>query len=439
MAVLRGSRCSAGRMKTRDLRWNFIAALVDAAGWGLGFGFVSAATFLPLFVGRLSHAPWAIGLIPAILSLGWYVPGILVAHRYERLPVLRRTVMLIAALERLPLLVMVPLVLTLGPAHRSLLLTGFFLCWTVMSVALGCNSPCYYALIAKTIPATARGRLYGLGGALAGALGVVAGELGGHWIQRYGFPHGYALCFGAAFVIQTVTVLPLGFMREPWTVIPPVSVSRPREPWWRLLRADRNLAWLTASNILFSANLMASAFYTDYAIRHLRATEIDVGHFTSVLMASQAASNLLCGWVGDRSGNRRALQVATVAGIAAAALAPVAPTVTWFYGIFALNQIAATGWGIASMNFVLEMCEPARAPTYTALSTVLSGPFRAVMPMVGAVLALRFGYAPVFALSAALTTLSLFVLTLRVIEPRPVQRRRIVGADTAALAAAGAE
>jgi len=51
------------------------AALVDAAGWGLGFGFVSAATFLPLFVCQLTDASWAIGLIPAILALGWYAPG----------------------------------------------------------------------------------------------------------------------------------------------------------------------------------------------------------------------------------------------------------------------------------------------------------------------------------------------------------------------------
>jgi MFS family permease len=426
-------------MNTRDLRWNFIAALVDVAGWGLGFGFVSAATFLPLFVRQLTDAPWAIGLISATLSFGWYIPGILFAHRYERLPIVRHTVLWIAALERLPLLVMVPLVIALGPGRPSLLLPLFFLCWAVTCLALGCNSPAYYSLIAKTIPARARGRLYGLAGALAGTLGVVAGELGGHWIKHFGFPKGYALCFGAAFVIQTVTVLPLGFMREPPATTLPPSASQRREPWWQLLRADRNLVWFAASHILSSANLMASAFYTDYAIRHLGATPIDVGHFTSVLMASQVAANLLCGLVGDRSGNRRALQVATVAGIAAAALAPIAPSVTWFYGIFALNQIAATGWGIASMNLVLEMCEPARAPTYTAISTVLSGPFRAAMPMLGAVLVPVFGYAPVFALSAALTALSLVVLTGRVVEPRTARHPRLVTADEAALAAAGAE
>src|SRR5262245_30665714 len=133
-------------METRDLRWNFIAALVDFAGWGLGFGFVSAATFLPLFVRQLTDAAWAIGLISTTLSLGWYVPGILVAHRFERLAVLRGTVMRVAVAERLPLLLMVPLVMALGPAHPGLLLAAFFVCWAVMCVALGCNSPAYFTL-----------------------------------------------------------------------------------------------------------------------------------------------------------------------------------------------------------------------------------------------------------------------------------------------------
>src|SRR5690242_12410806 len=119
-------------MPDRDLRWNFIAALLDAAGWGLGFGFVSAATFLPLFVRQLSDASWAIGLISTILALGWYVPGILVAHRFERLPRVRRAVLLIAAIERFPLLVMAALVMALGPTQPKLLLPIFFLCWTVM-------------------------------------------------------------------------------------------------------------------------------------------------------------------------------------------------------------------------------------------------------------------------------------------------------------------
>jgi hypothetical protein len=67
------------------------------------------------------------------------------------------------------------------------------------------------------------------------------------------------------------------------------------------------------------------------------------------------------------------------------------------------------------------------------------GPFRAAMPMLGAVLVPAFGYAPVFVLSAVLTALSLVVLTGRVIEPRTARQPRLASTDEAALAAAGAE
>src|SRR5262249_14213317 len=58
---------------------NFTAALIDAAGWGLGLGIVSHDTFLPMFVSDLHGSHYAVGLIKTLLAFGWYVPGIVVA------------------------------------------------------------------------------------------------------------------------------------------------------------------------------------------------------------------------------------------------------------------------------------------------------------------------------------------------------------------------
>src|SRR5262249_41181724 len=146
---------------------------------------------------------------------GWYVPGILVARYIERLAVVKRYVIALAIVERSFLLLVVPLIYVVGPRDRGWLLASFLTCWFLMNLTMGCNSPAYYKLIAKTIPAEVRGRLYGIGGALAGLLGIGAGEIAGQLITHLGYPHGYALCFAAAFVVQTITVIPLGYMREP--------------------------------------------------------------------------------------------------------------------------------------------------------------------------------------------------------------------------------
>jgi MFS family permease len=410
-------------LSERDLRRNFLAALADAAGWGLGMGLISATTFLPLFVRQLSDSTLAVGLIAAAMTAGMYVPGVFVARHVERLASVKRYVITLAVIERAMLLMVVPLIYLVGPHSRPALLAGFLVCWFLVNVTMGCNHPAYYKLIARTIPAGVRGRLYGVGGAVAGLLGIGAGQIAGRLLDRLGYPHGYALCFIAAVVVLSVTVVPLAFMVEPekagsglWEA-PPRSRER-GEPLWRLLRSDGNLWRLTLSHILFSGSLMAAGFYTEYAIRAFGAGPRTVGNFTSAVAASQVLASLLCGTLGDRRGNKWVLQIATAAAVGSALLAAGAGALWAFYPVLALAQIAATGWGIAASNCVLEMCGEERAATYTALSTVLTGPFKAAMPLIGAGLIPLIGYGPVFLLSGAIAAAGLLVLTRGVVEPR---------------------
>jgi MFS family permease len=185
-----------------------------------------------------------------------------------------------------------------------------------------------------------------------------------------------------------------------------------------MLWSDGNLMRLTASHILFSGSLMAAGFYTDYAIHRFGAGPLTVGNLQSAVAASQVLASLLCGTLGDRRGNKWVLQVATIAGAGAALLAAGASSLWTFYPVLALAQIAATGWSIAAFNCVLEMCGPERAATYTALSTVLTGPFKAGMPLLGAALIPLVGYVPVFLIAAVFTVAGLVVLVRGVEEPR---------------------
>jgi MFS family permease len=408
-----------------DRRWNFAAALIDAAGWGLGLGIISHDTFLPLFVSDLNGSNYAVGWIKTLLAFGWYVPGILVAGKIERMPRVRRFVMQLAVGERLFLLAMVPLCLWLGPVNRTALLWAFLICWAGMTFTMGCNSPSYMKLIAKTVPPEYRGRLYGIGGALAGLLGVLGAQLAKWLLEGLGYPSGYAACFGVAFLIQTVTVLPLGFMREPEGEEASPEAHRPAEL-LQLWRNDPVLKAYIGVGILFGANVMATAFFTKYAIDRFNAGVPLVADYTKVLMVATVAANLLCGMVGDRTGNKRLLELGLIAGVVAPALAAVAPSPAWLFAVYALNQVAVTAWGIAQINYVLELCGPERAATYSAVAGLMIGPFRAAAPLVGAWLVEAAGYRPLFWLSAALTLLALAVSSRWLAEPR-VERSGVPG------------
>jgi MFS family permease len=400
----------------KDETWNFTAALIDAAGWGLGMGLISDATFLPLFVHRLTASPLAIGAISSVMTFGWFMPGILVAGPIDRLPRVKTYVMAVAAVERLSLLAIAPLCVFLGPAQRPALLAAFFGCWLLMNLAMGCNIPSYYKLIAKTVPARRRGRLYGTGGAVAGLLGVAGGEFAGQLLQQYGYPRGFAACFGLAFLVQAASVLPLAWMREP--VTPSAPPPPGRGGFLRDAVKDSRMRGLAAGHALFCGTLMAAAFYADFAIRRYAATPGTVAHFTAVSMAAQVVANLAIGWLGDRRGNRSALLLSSLAGVLAATLAWRAPSLSAMYAVFAFSRFATVGWGICWVNYVLEVSEPDRAASYVAALSAAVGPFRVLFPLAGALITERFGFSVLFAVAAALTLGSAVALFALVSEPR---------------------
>jgi MFS family permease len=403
----------------RNVRWNFVAAVIDAAGWGVGMGLVSATTILPLFVRQLTPAPEAAGLIQAVMLFGWLVPGILVSGWVERLPRVKGLVVWIALLERSMLLLMVPFCLWLGPRNRPALLAGFFLCWFVMNAAVGANTPGYYKLIAKTIPAEYRGRLYGVGGAVAGLVGVGTSLMAEWLLGAWGFPNGYAACFLAAFVIQTLTVLPLAFMREQRQEEHETPERLGIRRALGLIREDSRLLWLWITLALFSFNQMAGVFYTLYAVERLQAGAETVARFTAVLMGARVIAYLMVGWLGDRHGNRAALLVATASGVAAAVVASLAPGLGWMYLVFALNEIAIQGWGVCSINYVLELCPSHRSSTYVGVFGLVSGPFRVGLPLLAGTAVRVLGFEPVFGAAVIGGALSLGLLLRRLPEPRP--------------------
>jgi hypothetical protein len=89
----------------QNLPWNFLVNLVDIMFITLGLSLISRETIMPLFVSELTDSKIAIGLIPAIFSLGFYVPQLFVASRTETFRRMKPFVVIISGiLERGPYL-----------------------------------------------------------------------------------------------------------------------------------------------------------------------------------------------------------------------------------------------------------------------------------------------------------------------------------------------
>jgi len=398
-------------------RRNFLICFLDAVGFSAGMSFISTLTILPLFVRQMTDSNMLIGLIPSIGSTFFFLPQILVANYIERLPRKLNYVLILAGIERVAILLLAIFTVLLA-SNYPLLLIGFFFCWIMFNFTMGFNSPAYSAMISKVIPASRRGRLYGISGAIGGGVGILSAELSRRFLTEYGFPRGYTYCFLLGFVVLTVSLLPFIILKEPSEpFLPKLNWRSQLRSASAILRQDKDYRWYVGSQILYAFNEMGAAFYTVCAINRLNASEGDVAVFTAILMGTGIVTNPFWGYIADKFGNRKVLIFGTVSALATPLLAILSPSLTFFYLVFFLNRLASTGVWLASYNIVMEFAPPGSVPTYSALRSTLMAPLRIVAPILGGFIADSIGYNYVFLISIVMTGVGLMMF-FKFQEPR---------------------
>ena len=88
----------------KHLRHNILVNLLDGGFFGLGWGFGSIGTILPLFVSRMTDSAILIGIIPAIHAVAWQFPQLFMAKPVSRLRRYKPMVMVLTINERVPYL-----------------------------------------------------------------------------------------------------------------------------------------------------------------------------------------------------------------------------------------------------------------------------------------------------------------------------------------------
>lgn len=416
----------SAELSRADKRWNFFACLTDAVGWPLGAALISTTTILPVFLGHLGAGNIAVGALPALYNLLVFLPGLWVAHYIGRLPRARGYLFWVALAERLALVPLAVLTLAWGRTHPTWLLAATFACIGVHATMMGLNQPAYWVVVGRCIPPHWRGRLFGYAGGVAGLLGLGVERLLRHFLSGPdgGFPGGYGRAFYVAFALMTVSVLPLGAVREP--IRPPAPNSggeedphsgHYRRDSARVWRADAGFRRFLRAQIAGTLAALATPFFVLDATRRLHGGNCVAG-YTATLVLAGAFGGLGWGAWSDRVGNKRVLLAASACLVCAPACAAFAPSALTYYGVFALAALGAAGVGLAGNNIVMEYAGVSRdIPLYTALYNAVTALPRAAAPLLGGWMADRLGYPPVFGLSAALALMSL-LLTLRAREPR---------------------
>ena len=137
-----------------NLRHNLAALGADYALFVMGLAFASQSTILPAFAAYLGAPNVVIGAIPAVMTLGWFMPSLFAAGHTEtlerKLPfVLRHTVW-----ERVPFLVLALSAFVLADRAPGLTLAVMLMVLLVVTGVGGILMPAWMDLIGRAIPET---------------------------------------------------------------------------------------------------------------------------------------------------------------------------------------------------------------------------------------------------------------------------------------------
>ena len=404
----------------RNLPWNFSVNLIDITFITLAFSIISRETITPLLISNLTDSKIAIGLVPAIYSIAYYLPQLFAANHAERLKRKLPFVMVVGGLlERVPYLFAGLAILLFAESAPIAALLCIYLVIGLGALGNGVATPAWFSMIGKVLPVNRRGIFFGVSEGLGTLMGIIGAFFVGRVLDEMGYPLNFATLFLVAAVFMGISWIGLALNREPESPI--VKEHIPFSHYFRrlpaILRDNHNFRRFLLSYSISRLSTMGVGFFIVFGNENFDLTGADVGLLTAILIGSQAAMQLLLGWLADKRGHKANL---TVSGFALAIAALVALGATDLRGL--IPAFILLGAGLASdhvsrLNIILEVAVPEDQPTFIGLTNTLLAPVVFLAPILGGWLA-DFGFDALFILMAGCGLAGGMLLFTWVKEPR---------------------
>lgn len=406
--------------ETRNLRLNYAVNILDGAFFGLGLGFASFSTVIPLFVSTLTDSAILIGLISAVHVTGWQLPQLFTAKSVSRMSRYKPMVIMMTIQERIPFLGLALIALfyhQIG-STPAIILTFAMLLWQGFGAGFTANP--WQNLIAKIIPSDALATFFGFQSSAANLLASAGALFAGFLLEHQPLPLNFFYCFIIAFGILAVSLAAISLTRESSHEVVPAREDQ-KNTWHNMLdilRRDRNFAWFLLGRMIVQLGTMAFSFYTVYASTRLHAGSYTIGLLTSVLLFSQVITNPLLGWIADHWSRKGVLAIGAVAIVASTIIARFAPTAVWLFPAMILVAVASTAFWTITMAMTLEFGGDDERPMYVGMANTLIAPATILAPIIGGWLADSRGYSSTFLMSAVAGIAAAVIFQFFVKDPK---------------------
>ncbi|MDE2777262.1 MAG: MFS transporter [Chloroflexota bacterium] len=404
----------------RNLPWNFSVNLIDITFITLAFSIISRETITPLLISNLTDSKIAIGLVPAIYSIAYYLPQLFAANHAERLKRKLPFVMVVGGLlERVPYLFAGLAILLFAEGAPIAALLCIYLVIGLGALGNGVATPAWFSMIGKVLPVNRRGIFFGLSEGLGTLMGIIGAFFVGRVLDDMGYPLNFATLFLVAAVFMGISWIGLALNREPESPI--VKEHIPFSHYFRrlpaILRDNHNFRRFLLSYSISRLSTMGVGFFIVYGNENFELSGADVGLLTAILIGSQAAMQLLLGWLADRQGHKANLTISGFALAIAALLALGANDLVGLIPAFVLLGVGLASDHVSRLNIILEFAVPEDQPTFIGLTNTLLAPVVFLAPIFGGWLA-DAGFDALFTLMIACGAAGSLMLLAWVKEPR---------------------
>jgi MFS family permease len=401
-----------------NLRRNYIGNFVHGMLGMTGFRLINAPTFMPAYLHLVSGSNTVVGLGLALQQMGGIISPLVAGAAIEHRPKIMPMAIVLGSLGRLAILGMALTGWFLRDQAQVLTLLLFVF---LFGVFMGAQRVAFTLLMSRVIPISLRGRLQAWRNAVGGLIAAVLAYFSGKYlIGANVLGNGYATTFILAFFLTSAGLWFLQYqIREPVppTIREPVRFRDRMRDIPALIAANRDYRWFLVMQMLATSARIATPFYILHVGATMHLDGATLGLLSLAYLGADTVSNIVWGYLGDRSGFRVVLVMAITVWIVSTLLlltlhAPLAVFIA-FFGLGA----AAAGYMMASQTMILEFGHRDDLSMRIGISATAEGAMATMGPLIGGGVADLLGYNVVFGASLGLLTAALLTLTV-IRDPR---------------------
>ena len=304
-----------------NLRRNYIGNFVHGMRGMTGFRLINAPTFMPAYLHLVSGSNTVVGLGLALQQMGGIISPLVAGAAIEHRPKIMPMAIVLGSLGRLAILGMALTGWFLRDQAQVLTLLMFVF---LFGVFMGAQRVAFTLLMSRVIPISLRGRLQAWRNAVGGLIAAILAYFSGKYlIGANVLGNGYATTFILAFFLTSAGLWFLQHqIREPVppTIREPVRMRDRMRDIPALIAANRDYRWFLVMQMLATSARIATPFYILHVGATMHLDGATLGLLSLAYLGADTVSNILWGYLGDRSGFRVVLVLSITIWIASTLL-----------------------------------------------------------------------------------------------------------------------